>query len=26
MNHTTLQIFKTVAEEQSVTRAAKLLG
>lgn len=26
MNHTTLQIFKTVAQEQSVTRAAKLLG
>jgi DNA-binding transcriptional LysR family regulator len=26
MNHTTLQIFKTVAEEQSVTRAAKRLG
>lgn len=26
MNHTTLQIFRTVAEEQSVTRAAKLLG
>ncbi|EPP1400808.1 LysR substrate-binding domain-containing protein [Klebsiella oxytoca] len=26
MNHTTLEIFKTVAEERSVTRAAKLLG
>lgn len=26
MNHTTLQIFRTVAETQSVTRAAKLLG
>ena len=26
MNHTTLQIFKTVAQEQSVTRAAKRLG
>lgn len=26
MNHTTLQIFQTVAEEQSVTKAAKRLG
>ena len=26
MNHTTLQIFKIVAEEQSITRAAKKLG
>ena len=26
MNHTTLEIFKTVAQERSVTRAAKRLG
>lgn len=26
MNHTTLQMFKIVAEEQSVTKAAQRLG